>query len=1173
MFGVERAIVRKLSSAEVAEARNRKPVAEGRGAVAAAVDATVEDLYEAKLFHVDKLNQNNRVYTRANMQANIDSGQFCGSVDHGTGLATQCVMYHDLRIEADGSGMGTFSILPTDGPGGGKNLKIQCDSGMPVGFSTYGFGGAHKPSDAERKKYGMPPASDDDTDMEGNWVGPVVMDQDGPRSYALTKIDAVDDPSVPDARLQTQSRGEGVGDAQIQVVSEACSNGLHWAEVGSCGHILSECKCEAAESEIKHTVYTDRKCSRCGGEGESLTVAQFKTAMSEAKGGRTPVSEGREPLVKSLTQYMKGRNSFEPVGPMQLAPELSKDAFNIIPTYDGVRFVRHVTTSDELYHFQGSVTEGVLKEIDNFWGLKEDYAKYGVMFHRGVLMHGPPGCHAAGTDIVMIDGSLRKVEDVKLGDEVMGPDSQPREVLRLVRGRETMYRVTPRQGEPFVVNGSHILSLKHSGERDCNYPSVLNITVTEYLGLAQPTQQRLKLWRAGVKLAPKEGRLPVDPYILGVWLGDGSTSKPEVTTADEEIAVSLAAEASGRGLRLVNRSIKGNKASSYHIVGTGAKGSNTLTNDLRSLGIYDDKAIPESYLVADEKARLELLAGIVDTDGAFNAIAERPTSKKFKTGRVGIYEVTQVRAHLALQVVRLARSLGLRATCVPCTKTIKSTGFSGTYSRIQISGDVWRIPVRLPRKKAIQGEPNKDPLRTGIVSIQSVGEGDYYGFTLSGDHLYLTGDFVVHHNCGKSSAINQTVDMITGRGDVVFYGRNIGVLIEGLNAFRQVEPDRKVVVVLEDADEYVGYQERDMLNLLDGANTIENVLYLATTNYLSRFPERLLRPGRFDKKIFVGPPPMEGRKAYFEHKLGKVESPEEIDRLARETDGLSFGHLRELITAVYALKEPKADVLKRLKPSRLAQSADSTANSPAKLAAENTAALPRRLAIQSAAQAASPEPRSDSMTLEEALSQLETGKAELARVKGENTALVAAINPVLVGLKEVAGVNLPQREVLPTETAERITRLAADLQAEKAGRVADKTALDAQLVTLNGELATFKAKEATALRLTKVVEKAAPLIKDNAYAKALSLSLKAAALDASFDESKVEAFIAGKVAEYDLVSGKKPGKAPESAKPAAGFNPNATTLGDDDLADMEAQIIQPEAREEGPIEEAFQFNF
>lgn len=169
---------------------------------------------------------------------------------------------------------------------------------------------------------------------------------------------------------------------------------------------------------------------------------------------------------------------------------------------------------------------------------------------------------------------------------------------------------------------------------------------------------------------------------------------------------------------------------------------------------------------------------------------------------------------------------------------------------------------------------------------------------------------------GKTSILNQVVDMITSKGDVVLYGSaELHTLKSGIQAFRNVEPDRKLVVVLEDADEYVRYDEQAILHLLDGQDATDGIMYLASTNYIDRFPQRLLRSGRFDKKVYVPQPPYEGRLAYFKNKLkkNKMASDSEIEELANETDGMSFGDLLEIVTAVYALKEKKEDVLKRLK--------------------------------------------------------------------------------------------------------------------------------------------------------------------------------------------------------------------------------------------------------------------
>jgi hypothetical protein len=77
----------------------------------------------------------------------------------------------------------------------------------------------------------------------------------------------------------------------------------------------------------------------------------------------------------------------------------------------------------------------------------------------------PTGCHAAGTGILMADGSISTVESVGFGDQVMGPDGLPRTVWALCGGSEMLYRITPRRGgAPFVVNAGHMLSLISTSE-------------------------------------------------------------------------------------------------------------------------------------------------------------------------------------------------------------------------------------------------------------------------------------------------------------------------------------------------------------------------------------------------------------------------------------------------------------------------------------------------------------------------------------------------------------------------------------------------------------------------------------------------------------------------------------------------------------------------------------
>jgi len=102
---------------------------------------------------------------------------------------------------------------------------------------------------------------------------------------------------------------------------------------------------------------------------------------------------------------------------------------------------------------------------------------------RSVIITMATGCHARGQGILMHDGSVKAVEDVVVGDKLMGPDSTPRTVLSLARGRQEMRRIIPETGAAWTVNLDHVLTLANGGDdlglRDPS--SWIDITVREYL--------------------------------------------------------------------------------------------------------------------------------------------------------------------------------------------------------------------------------------------------------------------------------------------------------------------------------------------------------------------------------------------------------------------------------------------------------------------------------------------------------------------------------------------------------------------------------------------------------------------------------------------------------------------------------------------------------------------
>lgn len=353
------------------------------------------------------------------------------------------------------------------------------------------------------------------------------------------------------------------------------------------------------------------------------------------------------------------------------------------------------------------------------------------------------GCHAKGTEILMYDGSLRKVEDVRPGDLLMGPDSKARKVLSLVRGQDKMYKIVPVKGDSFTVNQEHILSLRrtNTGAGSRKDGEIVNISVKDYLKTSKTFKHLHKLYRVGVEFAESQSALPIDPYMLGVLLGDGSLSRKriEVTTADPEISSELKTFAESFGVGLSKHEKKNNAASGWYFTNKG-KHRNPLVGTLDKLGLIDTKSntkfIPMLFKTASRNERLKLLAGLLDTDGSYNHVCFDYVSKS---------------KLLADDVAYVCRSLGLAAQTKETTKSDQH-GTVGTYYRVCISGDVSEIPTRIARKKAATRRQKKSVLVTGFSVVEQPKD-SYYGFQVSGDHLYLMGDFTVTHNCGKSHVL------------------------------------------------------------------------------------------------------------------------------------------------------------------------------------------------------------------------------------------------------------------------------------------------------------------------------------------------------------------------------------------------------------------------------------
>lgn len=357
-----------------------------------------------------------------------------------------------------------------------------------------------------------------------------------------------------------------------------------------------------------------------------------------------------------------------------------------------------------------------------------------------VVPCGTGKCLAKGTTIIMFDGTLKNVEDIKIGDKIMGDDSTPRTILSLARGQEEMFDIIPTKGEKYTVNKSHILSLKWGTTRSENLlgvkrnkDDIIDISVDDYLKLPKMFNNS--------RASPLRGyRVPIDfpsiaveidPYFLGLWLGDGTSAQIEITSIDTEIIDYCKNYATKMGLNFHSRS----HDSIRHALSKFNKlGRNPIADYFRKLGLIGNKHIPNVYKCNSVEVRMKVLAGLLDTDGSLDN----------NTG----FDIVQKNERLADDIVFLARSLGFACYKSKCIKTCtnsKDPNHSGTYYRMYIAGACETIPTLLPRKKATKCNRVKNVLNYGI-KVQSVGMGDYYGFEIDGNHRFVLGDFTVTHN-------------------------------------------------------------------------------------------------------------------------------------------------------------------------------------------------------------------------------------------------------------------------------------------------------------------------------------------------------------------------------------------------------------------------------------------
>lgn len=329
------------------------------------------------------------------------------------------------------------------------------------------------------------------------------------------------------------------------------------------------------------------------------------------------------------------------------------------------------------------------------------------------------GCLGKDTGLRMFDGSVKKVQDILIGDKLMGIDSTERIVTDTFSGQNIMYEVKSKYNEPYIVSDTHNLVNENKD----------NLLIEDAL------YSKHKALTATIEYPEK--KLMWHPYLLGLWLGDGFKREKMICGAYDDIET----------LNWLKKHCDENEhIERYHITDyIGGLGSKLLwrfnwidkrmkyKNNWFSLNLRNNKHIPNEYLINSLNNRLELLAGMIDSDGNYEA---------------NRFSITNIDLTLLKQFQELARSCGFRA--VINKPSVSGISDSLKY-QLRISGDIYKIPTKLNRKISITNQIRDT--RPNTIKVTPIGNNTFYGIEVDKDNLLVLEDYTVTHNSrggGKS---------------------------------------------------------------------------------------------------------------------------------------------------------------------------------------------------------------------------------------------------------------------------------------------------------------------------------------------------------------------------------------------------------------------------------------
>lgn len=368
-----------------------------------------------------------------------------------------------------------------------------------------------------------------------------------------------------------------------------------------------------------------------------------------------------------------------------------------------------------------------------------------------------------------------KMGNLKVGDIVSTPDNKTSRIIGVYpQGEVDIFKVIFNDGTETECCKEHLWKVRTYSNNKYQVKTLNDIMGDLYVKQASG-DIRLKYFISPLECSyMEEKEVPIHPYLLGVLLGDGSfRNNIKITTEDIEIIDECKKYITeDLSLEKVNtREIE------YKIIKNTNRYTNSMIDILRDLNLWDklsyDKFIPEDYLINSEQNRLELLHGLMDTDGYVASGDEKSKEVSF----------CSTSHKLCLGVISLVRSLGGKATIYEkntyCyTEGYEKEGAPAWVVNINFSNHI--IPFKLKRKVDRFNSLNKYPVSKGIKKIEFVGKKFAQCIEIDHpEHLYITDDFIVTHNTMATLACALYLTLEKKKYDkIIFIKSNVQIGIE-----------------------------------------------------------------------------------------------------------------------------------------------------------------------------------------------------------------------------------------------------------------------------------------------------------------------------------------------------------------------------------------------------------